>query len=66
MKNKLLDIINGFSHSTLKQIEEIPNTHLTRILAAQLNSQIDSHGPIHKVHVGSASKRIANNIKDII
>lgn len=66
MDDKLLEHINTYSHTTLKQIQNIPEVHLTKIVAGNLRSTIDSHGDITKNEIGSAAKRIANQLLGII
>jgi hypothetical protein len=60
--DKILEHINNYSATTLKQIQAIPEVHLTKIVAGNLRSTIDAHGDITKHHIGSAAKRIANHL----
>lgn len=66
MDDKLLEHINAYSHTTLKQIQNIPEVHLTKLVAGNLKSTIDAHGDITKNEIGSAAKRIANQLLGII
>jgi hypothetical protein len=62
MTAHLLENINSWSINTIRQLEEIPRTHLTKLIAGQLRACIDAHGPITKEVVGSAAKRIAHSL----
>ena len=65
-ENKLLEHINTYSHTTIKQIQNIPEVHLIKIVAGNLKSTIDAHGDITKNEIGSAAKRIANQLLGLI
>ena len=66
MTEKILDQINNYSATTLSQIRNIPETHLTKIIAGNLKTTIDAHGDINKSGIGSASKRIANQLLGLL
>lgn len=58
----ILETINKWSATTIKQIHNIPESHLNRIIAGQLRSCIKAHGNITPELIGSAAKRIANSL----
>ena len=66
MTQKILKQINTYSASTLAQIKNIPESHLTKLIAGNLKSTIHAHGPIHPKDIGSAAKRIANNLLETL
>jgi len=61
-EDKILNQINEYSASTIKQIRNIPEAHLIKLVAGNLRSTIDAHGDITKHGIGSAAKRIANHL----
>jgi hypothetical protein len=62
----LLKLINSYSVTTIGQVKNIPESHLNRIIAGNLRSTIKAHGPITMEHIGSASKRIANQLLSVV
>lgn len=65
-EQKILETINEYSATTINQIKNIPETHLTKIVAGNLRSTIDAHGDITKGDIGSAAKRIANQLLGMV
>lgn len=63
---EIAEVINRYSVKTIKQIKAIPEAHLNRIIAGQLRSCIKAHGPITLEFIGSAAKRIANDLLGMI
>jgi hypothetical protein len=61
---KILDEINKHSAQTINQLNAIPQAHLSRIISGGLRDTINSHGPITKTKIGSATKRIVGNLKE--
>jgi hypothetical protein len=65
-EEKILKTINEYSATTIGQIKNIPEAHLTKIVAGNLRNTIDAHGDITKSGIGSAAKRIANQLLGIV
>ena len=63
---KLIKLINGYSVSTLKQLKNIPEQHLTRIVSGQLKSTIKAHGDITTTNLSSAAKRIVTQLLGVL
>lgn len=63
---ELTEIVNSYSVTTLKQLKQIPETHLIRIIAGNLRTCIKAHGPITVEHIGSAAKRITNQLLSVL
>ncbi len=59
---ELTEVVNRYSVKTIKQLKSIPESHLNRIIAGQLRACIKTHGPITLEFIGSAAKRIANQL----
>lgn len=63
---EITNIVNSYSITTLKQIKQIPESHLNRIIAGNLRSCIKAHGAVTLEHIGSAAKRITNQLLSIL
>lgn len=63
---EITEVINKYSIKTIKQIKQIPESHLNRIIAGNLKSCIKAHGNISPELIGSAAKRITNQLLSIL
>lgn len=62
----IVNAVNIYSATTLKQLKNINEAHLNRIVAGALRSTIEAHGPVSKELIGSASKRITNHLLGVL
>jgi hypothetical protein len=63
---ELMDIIYDFEHDNIQTIKKLrKDRHITiRRINGGLHQTINAHGPITKLLIGSASKRIHGNLLD--
>lgn len=65
-EKEILELVNQWSAATINQLRNIPEAHLNRMVAGQLKNCIKAHGPITSACVGSAAKRITNQLLGVV